>query len=242
MTKSVQSKAGVAARVVALGAACAALAGCYSPHMPSEPISNDYRQRHPIALAEKERSVTVFVGSHRGGLLPAQRADVLAFAQAWKREATGGIVVDVPRRTPNERAAAETVREVQAIFAAAEVPASAVNVRPYLPTEPDKLAAVKLNYPRMSAEAGPCGLWPKDLGSEGDPVWFENRPYWNLGCATQKNLAAMVDNPADLVQPRGETPPYTPRRSQALEKYRKGESTATTYPQTNQGKISDVGQ
>jgi pilus assembly protein CpaD len=234
------------AHAVARGFAAAAiavtLAGCYSPHMQSEPIPNDYRQRHPIALLEKERTVTVFVGSHRGGLLPAQRADVLAFAQSWKREATGGVVIDVPRRSPNERAAAETVREIQAILSAAEVPAQAVNVRPYLPTEADKLPAVKMNYPRMAAEAGPCGLWPKDLGSADDPLWYENRPYWNLGCANQKNLAAMVDNPADLVQPRGETPTYTPRRSQALEKYRKGESTATTYSNETKGKISDVGQ
>ena len=52
----------------------------------------------------------------------------------------------------------------------------------------------------------------------------------------------MVDNPADFVQPRGETPTYTPRRSQTLEKYRKGESTATTYNNETKGKISDVGQ
>ena len=34
---------------------------------------------------------------NRGGLTPAQRADVLAFAQLWRREATGGIIVDVPQ-------------------------------------------------------------------------------------------------------------------------------------------------
>jgi len=220
-----------------------ALGGClYAPTLPSEPISNDYRQRHPIALKEGERSVTVLVGSHRGGLLPAQRADVLAFAQAWKREGSGGIIIDVPRRTPNERAAAESLREMQAILLAAEVPPQAVNVRPYFPTDIDKLAPIKLNYPRVTAEAGPCGLWPKDLGPGNDPAWFENRPYWNLGCATQKNFAAMVDNPTDLVQPRGETPAYTPRRTQAIEKYRKGESATTTYTNTDQGKISDVGK
>jgi pilus assembly protein CpaD len=230
------------ARGLCVGAGALALAGCYSPHLPSEPIANDYRQRHPIALAEKERTVSVLVGSHRGGLLPAQRADVLSFAQAWKREGSGGIIIDVPRKTPNERAASEALRETQAILFAAEVPPQAVNVRPYHPTDPGKLAPIKLNYPRMMAEAGPCGLWPKDLGPNNDPLWHENRPYWNLGCATQKNFAAMVDNPADLVQPRGETPAYSPRRSQAIEKYRKGESATTTYTNTDQGKISDVGK
>jgi pilus assembly protein CpaD len=232
----------IAVRVVAAVAIALTLSGCYSPNQPSEPISNDYRLRHPISIAEKDRTVVLFVGTNRGGLTPAQRADVLAFAQAWKREGTGGIVIDVPAKTPNERAAADAMREVQAILAAAEVPPQAMRVQPYRPADPDKLATIKLNYPRIAAEAGPCGLWPKDLGPNNDPLWLENRPYYNLGCANQRNLAAMVDNPADLVQPRGESPTYSPRRSVVLDKYRKGETTATTYPNPNQGKISDVGQ
>ena len=62
-----------------------------------------------------------------------------------------------------------------------------------------------------------------DLGP-ADPNYTENQPYWNFGCASQRNLAAMVDNPADLVQPRGESPAYTARRSVAIDKYRKGEN------------------
>jgi len=52
----------------------------------------------------------------------------------------------------------------------------------------------------------------------------------------------MVDNPADLIQPRGETPPYAPRRSVVLDHYRKGESPSGTYVGYNAGKISDVGK
>ena len=70
----------------------------------------------------------------------------------------------------------------------------------------------------------------------------ENVHYWNFGCASQRNLAAMVENPADLVQPRGETPPYTGRRTTVLDKYHRGESSATVYPDKDQGKISDVGK
>jgi pilus assembly protein CpaD len=68
------------------------------------------------------------------------------------------------------------------------------------------------------AEAGPCGVWPKDLGPSVDGDDFSNNPYWNLGCATQRNMAAMVANPADLVQPRGESPAYEQRRSDAIDK------------------------
>ena len=93
------------------------------------------------------------------------------------------------------------------------------------------------------ADAGPCGLWPEDLGpSIKNKSYFENKPYYNFGCAYQRNMAAMVDNPADLVQPRSETPAYTSRRITAFEKYRKGTSTTTIYPESEKAKLSDTGK
>ena len=70
--------------------------------------------------------------------------------------------------------------------------------------------------------------------------FFENQPPWNFGCATQRNLAAMVDNPADLVQPRGETPGLEMRRTAVGAAYQQGKSTATQYPSTDVPKISNV--
>ena len=52
----------------------------------------------------------------------------------------------------------------------------------------------------------------------------------------------MVANPSDLVQPRAETAAYTARRTFALDKYRKGTTTATTYPDADKAKISNVGK
>lgn len=233
------------ARAAAFAVMAMALGGCYTSRettaaVPEPP--NDYRLRHPIAIQDRERTVVVFVGNNRGGLTPAQRADVLAFAQAWKRESTGGIVIEVPAGTPNERAAADSLHEIQSILTAADLPPNGVAVRSYRPANPGQLATIKLNYPKIAAEAGPCGTWPDDLGASMSPNYIENRPYFNHGCASQRNLAAMVENPADLVQPRGETPAYTGRRTVVLDKYRKGESTATVYPDASAGKISDVGK
>ena len=52
----------------------------------------------------------------------------------------------------------------------------------------------------------------------------------------------MVENPHDLVQPRGETPIYAARRATVLGKYQRGESTAAINPDAGKGKISNVGQ
>lgn len=201
----------------------------------------DYRMRHPITISEADRTFEVFIGSNRGELNPSQRAEVLAFAQSWRRESTGGVIVDVPVGTSNERAAGEAMREIRSILNASGVPSDGVMVRGYHPPE-RKLATIRITYPRLAAQAGPCGLWPEDIGPSLNRSYFENQQYWNLGCSSQRNLAAMVENPADLVQPRAETPAYTMRRTTVMEKYRAGSATVTQYPNNNAAKISDFAQ
>lgn len=218
------------------------LTACNTARETTSSIPTDYRQRHPIVLSEKSRIVEIFIGTNRGGLSPAQGADVLAFAQAWKREATGGILIEIPAGKSNERAAVDSMHQIKSILSSAGLAPGSIRVVSYHAVDPRKLATVRLSYPKITAEAGPCGLWPSDLGPSFDRSYVENRPYWNLGCATQRNTAAMAANPADLVQPRGETPAYSGRRSVVLDKYRKGDSTATTYIDSGKGKISDVGK
>lgn len=202
----------------------------------------DYRQRHPISIREGERTTQVFVGVYRAGLTPAQRADVAIAAREWKREATGGILIEVPTDTPNAGAAQGAVRDIIATLRAAGVPGQFIATRPYTPATETRLATIRIHYPRMVAEAGPCGLWPEDLGPAPEAQHNENRPYYNLGCASQRNMAAMVENPADLVQPRGETAIYAARRSVVIDKFRKGENPATVYTTGDKGTISNVGK
>jgi pilus assembly protein CpaD len=84
-------------------------------------------------------------------------------------------------------------------------------------------------------------VWPEDIGSSiKNKDYYENKPYYNLGCAYQRNMAAMVANPSDLAQPRPETPTYTAQRNIIFDKYRKGQTTATTDPQADKAKLSDV--
>jgi pilus assembly protein CpaD len=203
----------------------------------------DYRSRHPIAVTEADRAVVIFVGHARGSLTAPQRADVLGLARIWAHEGTGAIIADVPVDTVNSRAAAASFREIRGLLAAGGVPSHAITLRHYHPDDPRTLATIRLSYPRIAAVAGPCGLWPEDLGPSVDnPSYPQNRPYHNFGCATQRNLAAMIDNPADLEQPRSETAAYTARRTAAFEKYRKGEPTTTTYPEAEKAKLSDTGK
>src|SRR4051812_28320869 len=90
-----------------------ALMGCATRQMAeqriSAPVPTDYRNRHPIVLREAPRTVELFIGNRRGELTQAQRNDVYAFAGEWRREATGGILVDLPSGSSNEMAAANAL-------------------------------------------------------------------------------------------------------------------------------------
>jgi len=205
-------------------------------------VPTDYRLRHPISIAEKDQTLQLFIGANRGSLTAMQRAQLLAFAQSWKGEATGGVIIDLPVGTANQGASAAALREIEAILAATGVPRRSMAVRKY-PAAPSNFATVRVSYPRIAAQAGPCGVWPEDVGASANRDYFENQPPWNFGCSTQHNLAAMVDNPADLVQPRAETPAYSMRRTTVMEKYEQGLDTNTQYANPNAGKIAtSVGQ
>lgn len=239
---------GVSLRVLTLMVVGASLSGCYTaastPYTPIPPEAsypNDYRKRHAIAIREGKRVVDVFIGKDRAPLNASQRADVASFAHVWKGESTGGIIISVPYGTPNAHASSGAAREVRSLLNASGIPDNLIATRSYQPEDPAKLSVLRLSYSKMVAEAGPCALWPSDLGPTYDTAAYnENRQYWNLGCANQRNLAAMVANPADLVQPRGESPSWTQRRTVVFEKYRSGQSAETNYPNVNRGTVSDV--
>ena len=231
-----------AAGLLALVGCAVLLSGCYTTTQMASPEAFDYRLRHPIAIKEGVSTVELFIGSNRGGLTVEQRADVVALARTWRREATGGILIELPVGTKNEIAARNALNEIRAILVAAGVPRTGIGVQPYRPIDPGRLATVRLAYSTMTAEAGPCGIWPDDLGPTYHRQHNENVHYWNYGCASQRNLAAMVENKADLVQPRGEIPAYTGRRTTVLDKFHRGESTTTVYPDPDKGKISETGK
>ena len=236
--------AGMVARAV-LGLGCALfVCGCNTDQqvagVPDVPA--DYRMRHPITLKESDRMLEIFIGANRGELNATQRAQILSFGLRWKRDATGGIIIDRPLGSGNERAAADAMREIVSILNSSGMPPASIAVRTYAANGP-ALATIRISYPKISAQAGPCGLWPESIGPSANRDYFENQPPWNYGCATQRNLAAMVDDPADLVQPRAETAAYAMRRTTVLEKYRVGQDASTQASSSaTSAKITDIGK
>ena len=57
-----------------------ALGGCQHDEVATASIPDDYKQRHPIAIEEQNRSIVVFVGHARVGLTAVERADVMGLS------------------------------------------------------------------------------------------------------------------------------------------------------------------
>ena len=165
-----------------IAAFAAALAGCNTTTASDTTgsIPDDYRERHPIAVKEGKKSLVLFVGAGRGGLSPMQRAEVLAFAQNWKRDATGGITID---RAGRRRQRARRQRHAEGSAVDPRAGRRAQQRRSASgPTSAgaNDSATLRLNYPLMAAEAGPCGLWPDDLGPSYDTKHYREQAVLQL--------------------------------------------------------------
>lgn len=232
-------------RPVAALAAASVIAGLVGACQSRGPVTTgaiqpaDYRARHPIVLADGNRSLDVFV-TGTGHLDPRQAADADAFILEFRRYGRGTLVLDVPRGVPPGQAIAaeRTAGALRRLAAEGGVPAGAIVLSAYQPSAPGLAAPVRLSFQRMTAKvADQCGLWPQDLGMADAAYSLRNEPQWNLGCSMQSNVASQVADPVDLVRGRTESRIDTVRRVQDIGKLREGKDPSTTWRQDGQTSV-----
>ncbi|ATQ69453.1 MULTISPECIES: CpaD family pilus assembly protein [Methylosinus] len=238
------TRATIAARLpalcarAALAAAMAApLAGCgVNKVMPPPAVVHDYRDRHPVVLADATTAIDVF---------PEQRLDqatvdrIQSFVQRYRRLGHGQITLLAPTGSRNTatRAGVDAVRRQLADSGVA----GAVYVGTYPVSDADLAAPVRLSFQGIKAKvADRCGQWPEDLASASSLKGWNNDTHWNFGCANQATLAAQIDDPRDLASPRGETPADIESRMRALNKVRTGVDPSTKW-MVKGSNISSVG-
>lgn len=204
------------------------MAGCAAKH--ETVIDNDYRARHPIALTEGPITTDVFVTGR--GLDHVSREHVRNFAATYLRDGRGPVAIQYPRGTMNDAHAKASVGLIQRELAASGVTGN-VNVGAY-DVQDNKLASpVRLAFLGMKAQVPQaCGKWPDDLMSGSSLKGWENKPYWNHGCAYQNAFAQQVSDPRDFATPRAEAPGDVIMRTRAIEAIRKGSSPATSWDVT----------
>jgi len=213
------------------------LSGCQTePKSNAELLaSHDYRYQHPIVISEAPETLDLPVGKNTRNLRSPVTDTITSFAMESRRSGSGKVEILVPTGAANESAVHAVVRDVRGALGRGGVSGSNVTTRTYRSNDPSADAPIRLSYARMKATTGECGAWPKNIGGGVG----ENTSYQNFGCATQSNLAAMVANPSDLITPRAITPSDQNRRAVVIEKYRLGETTASTFTEGVGAEVSE---
>lgn len=219
------------------------LGGCLSqgPRFDAPFTLANAAERHPIKVSQDQATLDLAVSGGSRGLDRMQKGQLYGFLQEYSARGTAPrLVVSAPTGGPNETAARRAYEDVRAVMRQAGIRPSEVSLEPYY-AGGDPYAPLRVSFVQFVAKGPDCPDWSENLAR--DP---QNMPFPNMGCATQKNFAAMVANPEDLLHPRAQTPRPGERRDVVWDKYVKGESTGSDWtpagmPLPERATASEVG-
>ncbi len=217
-----------AAALVGLFSALLAIGGCASPTNGDVATINPDKL-FPVTAAPAFKTLELSFGTPSGGLLPQDETRFDGFVQAYLARGNGSISISVPKGPGST----EAIRYFGERLAAMGVPRSSILVGAR--TLHDGDPRVELAFITYKADAPACGDWSKNVADTAS-----NLPMPNFGCANEHNLAAMVADPRDLVEPRNMGPSDATRRSTVLDNYEAGKPTAAQKTSDQTSNVSGI--
>ena len=205
-----------------------AAAGCSTPVSNGAEQVYDRDQRFPISVQPRMMTLRLLYNG-QPALDDNASGQIARFARDYLSYGSGSIAVAPP--SGNAAAANLVVNELleggvsrnQIMVGAANAPGPSDDIR--------------ITYIRYVAESPACGDWSDSLTRTAS----NTRPA-NFGCATQRNVAAMIADPRDLLSPDNSGQADAQRRITVLDRYRRGEPTPATTTDAQTAVIADVGQ
>ncbi len=170
--------------------------------------NEDFRARHPIELASSRATLDVIPlcswrRARRALQEPDQAVRVGIRANRLRRDRSGRCRRADPARPRRARPCPRCAPRSPPAARAATWRLSSYPI-----ADPSVAAPIRLSYATVIARTRTrCGQWPNDLASGSSTEDWENKPYWNFGCANQQMIAAQTADPRDLLSPTATTPP-----------------------------------
>ena len=189
--------------------------------------SDDYRERHPIIIANAPRTLEIYPLRSSKGLDQRQADDIVAFVAEYKSQGRGYFKLAVPDGAAESYATLDNVRRV---LASAGISSGYLSTTSYRSDDPAAVAPIRLSFGKLQAKVDSlCGQWTSDFHGAGTSESFKNQSPPNFGCAYQSAIAAQVANPIDLVRPRQEGPADVLKRSKDIEDLRQHKDPSTEW-------------
>jgi pilus assembly protein CpaD len=205
---------------VLFAGAAVALGACATAEAPKGPPLSSAADRHVIDVEQTGARLEITVHKGDASLDQKSHDDIRGFAGAYLRGGHGALIMSTPSNGGTDGdSVALMSQQTRLALVDAGVPYAAIAGSTYDAQGAD--SPIVLSFTAFEARAPQCApLYTQDLAHQSD-----NQPWASFGCATQANLAAMVEDPHDLLTPRDQDPRDGGRRDIMLDAYRQGHVT-----------------
>jgi len=197
----------------------AILAGCQTPSSSILPTVFNNK----IQIAESIERLELYTRPTGLELSARDQVAVTQFLEAYAQQGEGPIYVNVPSASAQGLGAQQAQAVIRQSLGRIGLHGAPVQTGQYQ-TAYGAPAPVVVSYRTLKTV-------PQDCRQMGDLAHtYNNQPYPNFGCSQTANLAAMIQNPSQLIQPYDMTVPDSQRRQTIYDKYIKGENPASEHP------------
>ena len=195
------------------------LSACTTP-TPSGPPSVFSNK---IQVAESIERLELYTRPNGLELSARDQAAVSQFLQAYGHRGNGPLYINVPSSANSGLGAQQAQALIRRNLGAVGLGRADVQTGQYQSAYGSP-APVVVSYRTLKTI-------PQDCRQSGNTALsYANQPYDSFGCFNSANLAAMIDDPRQLLAPYDMTAPDSQRRQAVYDKYIEGENTASTQP------------
>lgn len=199
------------------------MAACSTPTASTGP--NVFKNK--IQVAESIERLELYTRPNGLELSARDELAVNQFLQSYRRSGNGPIYLNIPNTASSGLGAQQAQALIRRNLAGLGLGGAAMQTGQYQAPYGNP-APVVVSYRTLKTV-------PQDCRQQGDVTdTFTNQPYDNFGCFHSANLAAMIGDPRQLLEPYDMTIPDSQRRQTVYDKYIKGENTASTQPDRQQ--------
>ncbi len=195
------------------------LGACSTP-TPSLPPTD---LRNPIQVAESIERLELYARPNGLELSARDKLAVAQFLDGYRNGGDGPLYMNKPAGAQGGIGTRQAEAVIRGLMAEGGINPMALQSGQYQ-SPPNAPAPVVVSYRTLKAIPQKCGR----LGSLSDT--YNNQPYDNFGCFQSANIAAMISDPRQLLEPYTQGNPNAQRRQVVYDKYIKGELSASEFP------------
>ncbi|GLQ19952.1 CpaD family pilus assembly lipoprotein [Algimonas porphyrae] len=196
------------------------LAGC----LQGSNIHQPTHRLNPVKVAESVERLELYARPNGLELSARDEFAVQTFLRSYTAEGSGPIYINRPANALTGQGVIQTDALLTRLMAASAIRPDAVQSGEYY-SRPGDPAPVVLSYRTLKAISQDCSRLGDLSQTYGNGVTPE------FGCFASANLAAMISDPRQLIEPYASDTPNAQRRQVVYDRYIQGSSTASERPE-----------